>query len=153
MNTLKIANICDAFENNKTNKISELFCRGNPELFDDDMLGLFSLEKRKLKEDLIDVYKTWKVKKRSQGVFRGAWWQDKRWWTQNETQEVPFEHQETLVYYGGDWAMKHVSARLWSLPLWIYSKSISRCSWADNSTWPWLSRVVGPDDLERSFTT
>lgn len=71
MNTLKIANICDAFENKKTNKISELFCRGNPELFDDDMLGLFSLEKRKLKEDLIDVYKTWKVgeKKRSQGVF------------------------------------------------------------------------------------
>ena len=45
------------------------------------------------------------------------------------------------------------SERLWSLPSWRYSKAIWTWSWATGFRCPYLSRRVGPRDLQSSLPT
>lgn len=44
-------------------------------------------------------------KGQSQPLFSGAQGQNQRQWTQTETQDIPPEHQETLLYCEGDGAL------------------------------------------------
>ena len=47
----------------------------------------------------------------SQAFSSGAQCQDERQWSQTETQEVSSEHQETLFYCEGNWALERVVQR------------------------------------------
>lgn len=59
-------------------------------------------------EILLMHINTWRE---SQALFSSAQWQDQRQWTQTETQEVPSEHQETLLYCDGNWALEQVAKK------------------------------------------
>lgn len=52
--------------------------------------------------------------------------------------EVPSEHQELLFHCKGKYS-------------WRYSEAVWMWSWATVSVWPWLSRGVGPDNLQTTF--
>jgi len=75
-------------------------------------LGLLTLEQ--IRGDVINVYKIPQVRVQtgqSQALFSGAQCQDWRQWAQPETQEVPFEHQETVFHCDGDRALAQVAQR------------------------------------------
>lgn len=72
---------------------------------------LFSLEQRWLelgktlsgKENLIYKYLMGgNEKDRASLLLHGAYWQDKRQWTQTERYKIPSEHKRTLFYCEGD---------------------------------------------------
>lgn len=42
-------------------------------------------------------------------LFNVAQWQDKGWQAQTRTQEIPYEQEGKLLYFGGDWALEQVA--------------------------------------------
>lgn len=64
-------------------------------------LGLFSLEKRRLR-DHSSAYKClrgrYKGSKARQALFSGAQRQDERQWAQTETHDLPYEYQEMCFF-------------------------------------------------------
>lgn len=73
---------------------------------------------------------------------------------QTGVQEVPSEHQETLLYCENAQALSQVAqgyGGIWSLCPWRYSKATWAWSWATGPQWPCLGSEVGLNDLHRSF--
>ena len=97
----------------------------------------------------------WRIMQRrwSQALFSGAQWQDKRQWAHTETQQVPSEHQETLLLWQWSNIGTDCPRRLWNLSSWRYSKTTWTQSWATSSKWQSLRMEAGPDDLQRYFPT
>ena len=122
-------------------------------------LGQFRLEKRSLAGYLTNVCKYLKRGcKEEPGSFQQRLVTEPEAWTQAETKEVPCEQEETLFYSEGNWTLPHVAQRFWSLHPWRYSEyppfeALWTWSWATCYRWSYLSRDVGPDDLQRSVPT
>ena len=75
-------------------------------------LGLFSLNKRRLREDAykcLQISEGWVSRGWGQALFSGAQWQDKGQWAQTEAQEVPSEHEEELLRSEGDGALSQAA--------------------------------------------
>lgn len=93
-------------------------------------LELFSLEKRRLREIFSMYIKTWNggckdpPLCKSKALFSDAQCPDENQWEQNRTWEVPSDHQDTLFYCEGAWALTGTGCPegLWSLPPWDHQK-------------------------------
>lgn len=75
------------------------------------------------------------------------------WWTPNLscTTSVPLQQRSTFSLWGWLNTSRGYPQRLWSLQPLRYSKAVRTWSWVTISSWPCLSRRVGPDGLQRSL--
>lgn len=113
-------------------------------------LGLFSLDKGRLKGTLSMCINTWWKGTKKSYLDSHVYWQDKRQWAQIGTQVFPYELKKILFFFDCQ-VIKHwcrLLRRMWSLCPWRWSKF-----WEAFSNWLCLSRWVGLDNLRMSLLT
>lgn len=112
-------------------------------------LGLVILEKRRFGGGLVMCIKTWWER-----MMRDPSQQDKRQWAQIRTNHIASEQKKIFINSEGDWALEQVVRGGYEyLHLRRNPKLDWLWSWETCSSWTFLIRGVGLDDLKRSLQT
>ena len=118
-------------------------------------LGLFSLEKRRIRGHLLNVYKYLQGGCEAERARLRSVVPSDRTTGSGHKLKHRRVHLNMRKYFFTLWVWPSIAKgcpeRLWSLPPWRHSKAIWTWSWAPGSWWSCLSRRVGPDDLQGSL--
>lgn len=76
-------------------------------------------------------------------LISGTQGQDERQWEQSKIQEVPSEHQKTLLCSESDQALTQLLGEMWSLSHWRSLKATWTWSWSTYSCWHFLTKESG----------